>query len=143
MKSYVIDACVAVKWIFPKRKEENYISQAIHLLQTIKQGSIKVLQPTHWLAETAAVVVRIEPKIAEEVVKILSDMELPIIDTPEIYQIACQLSIHLNHHLFDTLYHAVAIHTGNAKFITADDLYYKKASKQGNIIRLADFHIEH
>jgi hypothetical protein len=26
--------------------------------------------------------------------------------------IACSLSIRLNHHLFDTLYHAVALHSG-------------------------------
>ncbi len=141
MKNLVIDASVVIKWVFPDRAEENHLPQAINLLRNIKQGTVKVLQPPHWLAEVAAVIVRLQPKIAEETIDLLYAMEFPIVDTPEIYQIACQLSERFKHHLFDTLYHAVAIYSGNTQFITADDQYYRKTSKQGAILRLADFSI--
>ncbi|MBV8803316.1 MAG: type II toxin-antitoxin system VapC family toxin [Gammaproteobacteria bacterium] len=140
MKSFVIDASVVIKWIFPNRDEEEHIPQALHLLRAIKQDSIKILQPPHWLAEAAAVIVRLEPKIAEEAINVLTNMDFSILDIPEIYQIACELSARFKHHLFDTLYHAVAMYSHNTQFITADDIYYKKTAKQGSIIRLADFH---
>jgi predicted nucleic acid-binding protein len=59
-------------------------------------------------------------------------------DGPEILQRACRLSIELNHHLFDTLYHAVALHTDSV-LVTADAQYLNKAAKLGNIVSLADW----
>lgn len=141
MKAYVIDASVVVKWIFPDNLEENNSSQAVNLLKTIQQGSCKIFQPPHWLAEAAAVIVRLQPKIAEESIELLSALEFPIIAETEVYQLACELSERYNHHLFDTLYHAVAIYRGNMQFITADEQYYRKAAKQGSILRLADFSV--
>ena len=51
---------------------------------------------------------------------------------------AADLSISLNHHLFDTLYHAVALEEG-ATLVTADAVYFGKAKDLGGIQRLADF----
>jgi predicted nucleic acid-binding protein len=141
MKTFVIDASVIIKWIFPEREVENHISQALNLLQAIKQERVAVLQPPHWLAEVMAVIVRLEPKITSESISLLDAMELPMTETSEVYRLACQLSERFGHHLFDTLYHAVALHHGNAELITADEQYYKKACKQKSIIRLADFSI--
>ena len=141
MKSVVIDASVVIKWIFPERTGEDNSAQALNLLQAIKQGSIKVLQPPHWLAESIAVIVRLQPKIAKDAIHLLNAMEFPIIDTPEIYYTACQLSDRFGHHLFDTLYHAVALNDGKSQFVTADEQYFRKTFKQGAIIRLADFSI--
>jgi predicted nucleic acid-binding protein len=53
---------------------------------------------------------------------------------------AADLSISLNHHLFDTLYHAVALEEG-ATLVTADDAYFDKAKHLGGIELLADFAI--
>lgn len=55
--------------------------------------------------------------------------------------LASDLSIRLNHHLFDTLYHAVALKAG-ATLVTADERYYAKAANLGHIMRLADFPLE-
>jgi len=140
MNIFVIDASVIIKWIFPDRPKENHISQALNVLLCIKQGAIKVLQPPHWLAEAAAVITRFQPKIAENAINLLHALEFPITDSIESYQIAYQLSKSTNHHLFDTLYHAVALSHG-ATFLTADETYYKKAHKKGFILRLSDFHI--
>lgn len=139
MKSVVIDANVIVKWIFPERTDEDHQSHAIYLLHAIKQGHIKVVQPPHWLAEVTAVVVRLQPSIAHEAVDLLCALEFPVLKEPEIYQLACKLSEQFNHHLFDTLYHATALHRGFT-FVTADDKYYRKASKIGGILRLADYY---
>lgn len=62
-------------------------------------------------------------------------------DTPEIYATACDLSRTLNHHLFDTLYQAVALHLDDAVLVTADERYYQKARDRGKISLLADFDI--
>ena len=53
---------------------------------------------------------------------------------------AADLSIALNHHLFDTLYHAVALEEG-ATLVTADAAYFGKAKDLGGVELLADFAI--
>ncbi len=111
------------------------------MLEAIKNGAVNIIQPPHWLAEVMAVIVRLNSKIARETVELLNTMEFPIVDIPEIYHTACQLAQRYQHHLFDTLYHAVAINNPHTQLITADEKYYKKSYKEGAIIRLADFSI--
>jgi predicted nucleic acid-binding protein len=48
------------------------------------------------------------------------------------------MAIELRHHLFDTLYHAVALERG-ASLVTADDAYFRKAYRLGGIVRLAEW----
>jgi predicted nucleic acid-binding protein len=57
-----------------------------------------------------------------------------------VYRRAAELSATLKHHLFDTLYHAVALEEG-ATLITADETYFNKAKSVGGIVQLADFSI--
>jgi len=141
MKCFVVDASVIAKWVFPDKINENHLSQALNLLRAIKYGVVKIRQPSHWLAEIAAVVVRLQPKMAVEAIDVLNAMDFPVINELEVYHIACQLSESLKHHLFDTLYHAVALYSKDTQLITADDSYYRKAAKIGAISRLADFSI--
>lgn len=54
-------------------------------------------------------------------------------------QRACRLSIELNHHLFDTLYHAVALETADTVLVTADWHYLDKARHLGRIISLEEW----
>ena len=51
---------------------------------------------------------------------------------------AADIAIALDHHLFDTLYHAVALEVG-ATLVTADQVYFNKAHHLGAILLLADF----
>ncbi len=139
MKSVVVDANVIVKWIFPERPDEDHQYQAIHLLQAIKNGHIKVYQPPHWMAEVTSVVVHLNAVIADEAVDLLYALQFPVLDEPEIYHMATKLAERFNHHLFDTLYHATALY-GDYIFVTADDKYYRKAHKTGAILRLKDFY---
>jgi hypothetical protein len=70
-----------------------------------------LVQPPHFVAEVTAVIARLEPDYAERLFIAVSNLEMTIEDHTRIYRTAIRLSIDLNHHLFDTLYHAVAIET--------------------------------
>lgn len=139
MRALTIDASVIVKWIFPEKTHEAHTAQALSLLEAIKNDVISIVQPPHWLPEIMSVVVRLNSKIVEETIMLLSALEFHIADVPEIYHTACQLSHRYQHHLFDTLYHAVALNNPQTQLITADEKYYRKSFKEGAIIRLEDF----
>jgi predicted nucleic acid-binding protein len=135
----VLDASVVVKWIFADRAEEAHTLQALQLLQHIKESRVTVVQPPHWLAEVAAVIVRLEPERARQVVSLLHALEFPVATDVEAYQKACELSASLKQHVFDTLYHAVALTETGAVLVTADEQYYRKAYRVGRIVRLKDY----
>ena len=52
---------------------------------------------------------------------------------------ACTLAIDTGQHLFDTLYHAVALESEETMLITADQRYYQKARDRGRILALKDW----
>ena len=139
MTTVVLDASVVVKWIFAGRAEESHSLQALQILQFIKESRVSVIQPPHWLAEVAAVTVRLDPERARQAVSLLHALEFPVVAGVEVYQKACELSASHNQHLFDTLYHAVALTEPGAILVTADDQYYRKAFKAGRIVRLREF----
>jgi len=66
-------------------------------------------------------------------------LDLPYDDGPSVIGRACRLAIDLRQHLFDTLYHAVALETPGATLITADDKYFAAAASLGQIVKLADW----
>jgi predicted nucleic acid-binding protein len=135
----VLDASVIVKWIFADRAEESHSLHAIQILQLVKESRVTVVQPPHWLAEVAAVVVRLDPGRARQVVSLLHALEFPVVTDVEVYHKACDLSGSLKQHVFDTLYHAVAFTESKATLVTADQQYYQKAHRAGRIVRLKEF----
>ncbi len=135
----VVDASVAVKWIFPDNEKEADIEPAVALLESVRAGKTTMLQPPHWLAEVAAVSVRLDSSTAQEAVGLLHVMEFPVANSPEVYFRACELAAQLDHHIFDTLYHAVALCHPRTLLITADQGYFRKAEKYGSIMALAEF----
>lgn len=139
MTTWVVDASVAVKWALPVQDGETHQEQALALLKDIQQGKGQVLQPPHWLAEMGAVLTRLAPKQSIRMLQTFLAMELPITTEWNVYEQACRLAMELNHHLFDTLYHAVALHVPDTLFVTADTRYFRKAAKLGHIIELKDF----
>lgn len=139
MITVVLDASVIIKWIFADRAEESHSFQALQILQLIKESRLGVVQPPHWLAEAAAVIARLDPGRARRAISLLYALEFPILTDVEVYQRACDLSVSLAQHVFDTLYHAVALQESGVTFVTADDRYYKAAHHLGQIVRLKDF----
>ena len=139
MKTVVLDASVIVKWVFADRAEESHSFQALQILQLIKESRIGVVQPPHWLAEAAAVIARLDPDLAPQAISLLYALEFPVMTDVEVYQKACDLSASLAQHVFDTLYHAVALHKSGALLVTADERYYRVAHRIGQIVKLKDF----
>lgn len=134
----VIDASVAIKWFVPDSRSEENSDDAIFLFQKIASGDVQAIQPLHWQAEVISVLARIRSDMVQKSILLLDALGLEIADSLEIYQSAAQQSVRFNHHLFDTLYHAVAIDQ-EATLITADQKYFNKAIVMGNILLLGNF----
>jgi len=132
----VIDASVVVKWVFPASEAEEDTDLALALLEVIKEGGVGLIQPPHWLAEVAAVVTRLHPEVVEPALDLLEAMEFPVIHDLSSFKRASRIARDLNHHLFDTLYHAVALEH-DCTLVTADETYFRKARSLGSIVRLA------
>ena len=120
MIQLTLDASVVFKWLAPDVEEEDLADVALGLLAKIRAGGVGLVQPVHWLAEVAAVAARLCPQDAVEDIANLYDMGLPIDNRPAVYFTAFELAVSLNQHLFDTLYHAVAMHNPDTPLVTAD-----------------------
>ncbi len=101
-----------------------------------------MVQPPHFSAEVAAVLARLKPGDAQADVDDLLQPGHETLATPEVYTTALQLALRHQHHLFNTLYHAVALHTPGASLITADQRYYDKGQADGRITLLANLRLD-
>lgn len=135
----VVDASVVVKWLLNDPERESETELATSLMRAVIEGHESVIQPVHWLLEVGAVLSRLSPESAEEDLAMLQALEFPVDDAPGTLGRACRLSIELHQHLFDTLYHAVALETVDATLITADERYLLSSRKLGCILSLADW----
>ena len=137
----VVDASVAVKWFIREHVDEHDTDTATDILWGIYEGRARMIEPPHFLCEVASVLVRKQPKLAFRSLDRLARINWKTAESIRIYSLAMDLSARLNHHLFDTLYHATSLLTEHATFVTADERYYDKAHGQGSIVRLADFEL--
>ena len=135
----VVDAGVALKWFIGADDDETHAERAMQVLRGIDGDHLQLVQPPHFFAEVAAVLARVTPSRVRENLHDLWRIKWQVEDSQSIYLLGAELSTELQHHLFDTLYHAIAIHTEADTLITADDRYYSKAQGLGRIQRLADF----
>ncbi len=131
----VVDASVAVKWVLPDSAVESDTDRAAELLNAVRENRIELVQPPHWLAEVAAVISRLRPGVADEAVDLLDALELAVEADAVIYKRASRIARQFDHHLFDTLYHALALER-DAVLVTADDRYLRKAATLGGIVSL-------
>ena len=138
MKQWVIDASVATKWFLPDAPDEPDADKSLYLLERAIAGEARFIQPPHWISEVAAVLARRIPATAADNVAdmLLFDFYAVVADS-RIYRRAVALAQEFDHHLFDTLYHAVALEQ-KAVMVTADARYYAKAAALGGILLLKD-----
>ncbi|MEO6080209.1 MAG: type II toxin-antitoxin system VapC family toxin [Steroidobacteraceae bacterium] len=132
----VLDASVILKWLMEDPLREPDVDKASTLMESVAEGELEILQPVHWLAEVAAVAARLTPSTAVRDVELIAALELPTTDDPNVIARATSLAIETRHHLFDTLYHAVALEHEDAVLVTADDRYIAKAGRYGRIAPL-------
>ena len=138
MKKWVIDASVATKWFLQDADNEPDTDHALRLLELGLEEQAQFLQPSHWVSEIAAVLARRAPTTAVDNIRDLQQFDFcTVISSTPIYLRAIKLAQALDHHLFDTLYHALALEE-KALMITADAKYFRKASHLGGITLLKD-----
>lgn len=128
-----------MKWFVDDGVGEADVDQAMRLLAAAQRGDALLVQPPHWVSEVAAVLARLTPNTVRQSVDAL--LALSFVNTmsePAHYQRAISIALELDHHLFDTFYHAVGLEE-NATLITADKRYYEKAKSFGAILMLEDF----
>ena len=137
----VVDASVAVKWFAEGdwALREDHMEPALEILRASKRGTLDFYQPPHFLAEVAAVVSRLKPDSAQQDIDNLAALDITWAAPTVAYTRAIDLACQLKHHLFDTLYHAVALSVPGAVLVTADRRYFDKAQHLGQIAWLADF----
>jgi predicted nucleic acid-binding protein len=133
-KPIVIDASVAIKWLLPERDEPD-TETAIALLSKIADGEIRAIQPRHWIPDCLGAAIRIAPARRVDMVNALWQLNLEIWDDLATHLRASSLSTSMNHHYYDTLYHAVAFEAG-ATLVTTDEHYFRKSGHLGNIALL-------
>ncbi len=134
----VADASVALKWLFHDAPGETDVAKALSLLDGVRKGAIDLIQPDHWIIEVAQVAVLKTPERANDLMAQLQAITFKSIPSSEILEKSMELSARLKHHLFDVVYHAIALEHG-ALLITADDRYFAKAFRLGNIKMLVNY----
>lgn len=135
----VIDASVIIKWFVNNPLIEENTEQALEILQLIKVGRISVVQPIHWKIEVIAVLCRLHSQTINEYIALLDILQFDVKDNSMVNQQAAKLAEQHQHHLFDTLYHAVAIEE-SVMLVTADKKYFNKVSdKQDSIVLLSQW----
>ena len=82
---------------------------------------------------------RLKPDRAQQYIGDLAQLNITWASPTVAYTRAIDLACQLQHHLFDTLYHAVALSIPGAVLVTADRRYFDKAQHLGQIAWLADF----
>jgi predicted nucleic acid-binding protein len=135
----VLDASVIIKWLLKDPERETGTEKATQIMELVAWGELGALQPVHWLAEVGAVLARESPATAANDVTMLFALELPILSDPLVLRRAVDLAIELRQHVFDTLYHAVALEIPDATLVTADNRYLRAARGKGRILDLLDW----
>lgn len=69
----------------------------------------------------------------------LRAMDWPVADDPLIWGRAVQLSLATQRHLFDTLYHSVALESPETTLVTADRRYRQHAQGFGRLVDLREW----
>jgi predicted nucleic acid-binding protein len=132
----VVDASVAVKWFVSESPEEGDTEEVLDLLRAYRDDRIELYQPPIWRAEVLAVLARLIPAQVEQHTWNLLAFDYTEAAGSALYLKAVQLSTQLNHHLFDTIYHASALIHPSASLITADEKYRNKAEPLGRVLPL-------
>jgi predicted nucleic acid-binding protein len=134
----VVDASVALKWFLGSRPGEEDVDDAMALLQSVGDKTVGLIQPPHFVAEVAAVLARETPATAHRDLVDLLEIGMQTSADPGCYALALTLAQRYRQHLFDTLYHALALKTPDAILVTSDERYESKTRGEGRVIRLRD-----
>jgi predicted nucleic acid-binding protein len=135
----VADASVLLKWMLPPARGERHVDEALDLMSRVRDGQVSLIEPPHWLAEVGAVLARLSPATVEEDVVWLEALRLPVHASATVYRRSAALACQYGQHMFDTLYHAVALERPGAILVTADERYHRAAAGEGAILLISEW----
>ncbi len=134
------DASVIVSWVF-QTPDEPENERARDLLKEWIGGRVDLLVPSLWVFEVGNIIPRKNPAMAEEIMQILLEYQLPEQRmTSAICRIALDLMKKHDVTFYDAAYHAVAIRNLGV-LVTADAAYLKAVGDQKHAIALRHFHL--
>ena len=125
MKKWVVDASVACKWHFVE------IGADI-AMKLLRRGEI-LLAPESFMSEFANLASRkhrtgdATRKQAEDAMAEVADQISPFVPVRDLLPVAFEMSVALEHPIYDCIYLALALRTG-AVFITDDRVFARKVA---------------
>lgn len=126
MRTFVIDASIAVKWVV----EEKGTSEALKL-----RRRTRLIAPELLAAECANVLwkkVRANELSDDEAylaARLLQTADIELLPTRSLLESATRIAVELEHPAYDCLYLALAI-KHDCRFVTADEHFIRKLSKE-------------
>ena len=125
MKTYVIDASVAAKWILPA-SGETLTEEALGLLKRYAAGEVRFLVPDLFWAELANILWkairhgRIRTPAAETALRAMRERNFPTISSHALLEESFAIASAFDRAVYDALYVALAI-TSKSQLVTADE----------------------
>lgn len=125
MKSIVLDARVAAKWMLPAKGELLY-DEASRLLDAYEAGTLSVIVPDIFWPECGNIVwkavrrQRLPRAHAELAIAVMQQRSIPTVPSSGLLTSALSLALDFDRSVYDCLYVALAVRTKN-ELITADE----------------------
>jgi predicted nucleic acid-binding protein len=125
VKSFVLDASVAAKWMLPA-KGELLRAEAFRLLDAYEAAEVSLLVPDIFWPECGNIVWkavrqgRLPRADAELAIQLLLNRKILTISSPELLPEALSIAFNFSRSVYDSLNVALAVHT-KKELITADE----------------------
>jgi len=125
VKTYVVDASVAAKWILPA-SGETLTREALELLKSYAVGEVRFIVPDLFWAELANILwkavrqARLRASLAESGLHAMRDRNFPTISSHTLLVEAFAIATAFDRTVFDALYVALAVDS-KSQLVTADE----------------------
>jgi predicted nucleic acid-binding protein len=125
VKTYVVDASVAAKWILPA-SGETLTREALELLKSYAVGEVRFIVPDLFWAELANILwkavrqARLRASLAESGLHAMRDRNFPTISSHTLLVEAFAIATAFDRTVYDALYVALAM-ASKSQLITADE----------------------
>jgi predicted nucleic acid-binding protein len=125
VKTYVVDASVAAKWILPA-SGETLTREAVELLKSYAVGEVRFIVPDLFWAELANILwkavrqARLRASLAESGLHAMRDRNFPTISSHTLLVEAFAIATAFDRTVYDALYVALAVDS-KSQLVTADE----------------------
>jgi predicted nucleic acid-binding protein len=133
----VPDTSVLLKWALQSEDEGDH-DKALELRDAWLTGRCTIVLPSLWFFEAGNILGIRQPALAPHLMRILTGYRFEEEVPAAIFEKAFDLMKKFKVTFYDDAFHAVAIRRSGT-MITADDVYFRKASRAGHIGLLANW----